>query len=98
MRSYLKTMRSKKPMAKHVFNAHFVSPRNSWTREQAQAKKGPCGATKGVEMKQSFSPKRSQQEEQAFEDELGVIPSVFYHPLLAVNSAQRLSYQLKSKG
>ena len=62
MRSYLKTMRSKKPMAKHVFNAHFVGPRNSWKREQAQAKKGPCGATKGVEMKQSFSPKRSQQE------------------------------------
>ena len=49
-------------MAKHVFNAHFVGPRISWKREQAQAKKGPCGPIKGVEMKQSSSPKRSQQE------------------------------------
>ena len=62
MRSYLKLMRSKKLMAKHVFNAHFVGPRISWRREQAQAKKGPCGPTKGSEMKQSSSPKRSQQE------------------------------------
>ena len=62
MRSYLMPMRSKKLMAKHVFNAHFVGPRISWKREQAQAKKGPCGPNKGVEMKQSSSPKRSQQE------------------------------------
>ena len=62
MRSYLKLMRSKKLMAKHVFNAHFVGPRISWRREQAQAKKGPCGPTKGSKMKQSYSPKRSQQE------------------------------------
>ena len=62
MRSYLMPMRSKKLMAKHVFNAHFVGPRISWKREQAQAKKGPCGPIKGVEMKQSSSPKRSQQE------------------------------------
>ena len=62
MRSYLKSMRSKKLMAKHVFNAHFVGPRISWKREQAQAKKGPCGPIKGAKMKQSSSPKRSQQE------------------------------------
>ena len=46
-------------MAKHVFNAHFVGPRISWSREQAQAKKGPCGLTKSDEMEQSSSPKRS---------------------------------------
>ena len=62
MRSYLNPMRSKKSMAKHVFNAHFVGSRILWRREQAQAKKGPCGPTKGAEMKQSSSPKRSQQE------------------------------------
>ena len=55
-------MRSKKPMAKYVFNAHFVGSRISWSREQAQAKKGPYGPTKGAKMEQSFSPKRSQQE------------------------------------
>ena len=48
-------------MAKHVFNAHFVSPRISWSREQAQAKKGPCGPTKSTEMGQSSNPKRSQK-------------------------------------
>ena len=47
-------MRSKKPMAKH---AHFVGPRISWSREHAQAKKGPCGLTKGAEMEQ-FQPKK----------------------------------------
>ena len=57
MRSYLKLMRSKKLMAKHVFNAHFVGPRILWSREQAQTKK-----TKSAEMEQSSSPKRSQQE------------------------------------
>ena len=62
MRSYLKPMRSKKPKAKHVFNAHFVGPKISWRREQAQAKKGPCGPIKCAEMKQSSNPKRSQQE------------------------------------
>ena len=46
-------------MAKHVFNAHFVGPRISWRREQAQAKKRPCGPTKSVEMEQSSSLKRS---------------------------------------
>ena len=56
-------MRSKKKlMAKHVFNAHFVGPRISWSKEQAQAKKGPCGPTKSAEMEQSSSPKWSQQE------------------------------------
>ena len=49
-------------MAKHVFNAHFVGPKISWKREQAQAKKGPYGLTKGAEMKQSSNPKRSQKE------------------------------------
>ena len=48
-------------MAKYVFNAHFVGPRISWSREQAQTKKEPCGPTKGAEMEQSYSPKRSQQ-------------------------------------
>ena len=102
-------------MAKHVFNAHFVGPRISWSMEQALAKKGPCGPTKSTEMEQSFSPKRSPkrglkvgnqplfipnqrnnksplQEDQAFEDELGVIPSVFCNPLPNVNRAQGLSY------
>ena len=37
------------------------------------------------------------QENQAFEDELGAVPSVFYHPLPDMNSAQGLSYQLKTK-
>ena len=37
-------------MAKHVFNAHFAGPRISWSREQAQAKKEPCGPTKSAEM------------------------------------------------
>ena len=46
-------------MAMDVFNAHFVGPRISWSREQAQAKKGPCGPTKSVEMEQSSNPKRS---------------------------------------
>ena len=48
-------------MAKHVFvfNAHFVGPRISWSREQAQAKKRPCGPTKSAKMEQNSSPKRS---------------------------------------
>ena len=46
-------------MTKHVFNAHFVGSRISWTREQAQAKKGPCGTTKSAKMEQSSSPKRT---------------------------------------
>ena len=33
-----------------------------------------------------------------FENELRAVPSIFYHPLPNVNSAQGLSYQLKSKG
>ena len=52
-------MGSKIPMAKHVFNAHFVGLRISWSREQAQAKKGSCDPTKSAEMEQSSSPKRS---------------------------------------
>ena len=55
-------MRSKKPMAKHVFNAQFIGPRMSLSREQAQAKKGPCGPTKSAEIEQRSSLKRSQQE------------------------------------
>ena len=51
-------MRSKKHMAKHVFNAHFIGPRISLSREQAQAKKGLCGPTKSAEMKQSSNPKK----------------------------------------
>ena len=46
-------------MAKHVFNAHFVGLRISWSREQAQAKKGLCGPTKSAEMEKSSNPKRS---------------------------------------
>ena len=46
-------------MAKHVFNAHFVGPRISWSKEKAQAKKGPCGPTKSAEMEQNSSPKRA---------------------------------------
>ena len=46
-------------MAKNVFNAHFVGLRVSWSREQAQTKKGPCGPTKSAEMEQSSSPKSS---------------------------------------
>ena len=46
-------------MAKHVFNAHFVGPRISWSKEQAQTKKGLCGPTKNADMEQSSSPKRS---------------------------------------
>ena len=114
-------MRSKKPMANHVFNAHFVGSRISWKREQAQAKKRPCGPTKSAEIEQSSSPKnvptrglkvdnqplfipnqrnnkRPLQENQAFEDELGAVSLVFYHPLPDMNSAQGPSYQLKSKG
>ena len=52
-------MRSKKLMAKNVFNAHFVGLRISWSKEQAQAKKGPCSPTKSAEMEQNSSPKRS---------------------------------------
>jgi len=44
-------------MAKHVFNAHFVGPRILWSREQAQAKIGPCGPTKSAEMEQSPTQK-----------------------------------------
>ena len=107
-------------MAKHVFNAHFVGSRISWSREQAQAKKGPCGSTKSAKMEKSSSPKRSParglkvgnqplfilnqrtnqrplQENQAFEDELGAVSSVFRHPLPNMNIDQGLSYQLKSK-
>ena len=46
-------------MVKQVFNAHFIGPRISWSREKAQAKKGTCDSTKSAEMEQSFSPKRS---------------------------------------
>ena len=46
-------------MAKHVFNAHFVGPRISWSREQAQAKKGPSGPTKSVEIEQSSNSPES---------------------------------------
>ena len=46
-------------MAKYVFNAHFVGPRISWSKEQAQAKKGPCGPTKSAKIEQSSSPKMS---------------------------------------
>ena len=46
-------------MANHVFNAHFVGSRISWKREQAQAKKRPCGPTKNAKMEESSSPKRS---------------------------------------
>ena len=46
-------------MAKHVFNAHFVGLRISWSKEQSQAKKGPRGPTKSPEMEKNFSPKRS---------------------------------------
>ena len=49
-------------MAKHVFNAHFVGPRISWNREQAQVKKGPYGPTKSAEMEQSSSQKGPHQE------------------------------------
>ena len=45
-------------MAKHVFNAHFVGPRISWSREQAQAKKGPCDPTKSAENGAKFQPKK----------------------------------------
>ena len=48
-------------MAKQVFNAHFVGPRISWSREQTQAKKGSCGLTKDAEMEQSSNPKRSPE-------------------------------------
>ena len=48
-------------MAKHVFNAHFVGPKILWRREQAQAKKGPCGPTKSAEMEQSPAKKGPQQ-------------------------------------
>jgi len=44
-------------MAKHVYITHFVGSRISWCRKQAQAKKGPCGLTKSVEMEQSSNPK-----------------------------------------
>ena len=46
-------------MAKHVFNAHFVGPRISWSKEKPQAKKGLCGPTKSAEMEQNSSPKRA---------------------------------------
>ena len=46
-------------MAKHIFNTYFVGPRISWSKEQAQTKKGLCGPTKSAEMEQSSSPKRS---------------------------------------
>ena len=46
-------------MGKYVFNAQFVGPRISWSREQAQVKKGPCGPTKSAEMEKSSSPKSS---------------------------------------
>ena len=49
-------------MTKHVFNAHFVGSRISWSREQAQAKKGPCGPTKSAKMEKSSSLKGPQQE------------------------------------
>ena len=39
-------MRSKKLMARHIFNAHFVGPRISWIREQAQAEEGQVAQLK----------------------------------------------------
>ena len=49
---------SKKPTAKHVFNAHFVGPRISWSREQTQAKKRPYGPTKSADNGAKFQPKK----------------------------------------
>ena len=50
----------------------------------------------------SFLTKKSNwgliQGNQAFENGLRAVPSIFYHPLPDVNNAQGLSYQLKSKG
>ena len=48
-------------MAMDVFNAHFVGPRISWSREQAQEKKRPRGSTKSAEMEQSPAQKGTQQ-------------------------------------
>ena len=42
-------------MAKH---AHFIGPRISWSREHAQAKKGPCGPTKSAKNGAKFQPKK----------------------------------------
>ena len=57
----MRSKKKKKFMAKHVFNAHFVGPRISWSREQAQAKKGPCDLTKSAKMEQSPTQKGPQQ-------------------------------------
>ena len=40
----------------------------------------------------------SYKGNQAFENGLRAVPSIFCHPLPDMNSAQGLSYQLKSKG
>ena len=57
----MRSLKKKKNMAKHVFNAPFVGPRISWSREQAQAKKGPCGPTKSAKMEQSPAQKGPHQ-------------------------------------
>ena len=50
------------------------NPRISWSREQVQAKKGPCGLTKSAKMEQSSSPKKGPSKE------LKVGKPAFVHP------------------
>ena len=49
-------------MAKQVFNAHFVGPRISWSREKAKAKKGPCDQLKVLKWSKVSAQKGPQQE------------------------------------
>ena len=97
-----------KPMATCVVNVHFVG----WTQPSPMgpahmSKPVQRTSTRSRGLKMDNQPLfildqryrwRPLQENQVFGDELGVVPLAFYHPLLDVNSAQRLWYQLKSNG
>ena len=59
----------------------------------------PCEQTQ--EKTQAINQKATRDSYKGtkpFENGLRVVPSIFCHPLPNVNSAQGLSYQLKSKG
>ena len=52
------------------------NPRISWSREQAQTKKGPCVPTKSVEIEQSFSLKKKGPSKELKVGKLALCPSL----------------------
>ena len=88
-----------------VVNVHFVGwtqsspkgPTHMSSKDSSKRQRIESGQPAPVHPWPRYSW-RPLQENQVFEDELGVIPSAFCHPLPDLNSAQRLWYKLKSNG